>query len=366
MEGKRGITKALITDVDQATPARLTSILREQGCLSQGAAVTVQKDLPYFSDMSIFFRLTLGYSANAPTSAPLRLLLKIPKPEPDWTVILGQKEVDFYCAVASAMSHAPVVRCYDALYCPQSGQSHLLLDDMSVTHFQPEWPLPPLNRQCEQLIDCIARFHAFWWDHPRLGDDVGQLPDDGSVRKHYQELAEAWSGFADFLGDRLSVERRQLYENVLSSWPKMWHQRRGRFTNPTNITLIHGDLHCWNILYPRDPQKEDVYLIDWEDWRVSIGTDDLAYMIALHWYPERRQRMESNLLSRYHTNLLKHGITHYDWDECWCDYRLSVIRQLFIPVWLWFYKLPPAIWWPQLERAVLAFEDLRCAEFLES
>lgn len=360
--------KALITDVTQATPDRLTSILHEQGCLSHGEVVTVRKDSPYFSGMSILSRLTLGYSSGASALAPSRLLLKIPLPEPDWIVTPGQgrKEVDFYCTVANAMSHAPAVRCYDAVYCPRSDRSHLLLDDMSATHSRPEFPLPPLNRHCDQLIDRVVQLHAFWWNHPRLGGDIGVFPDDEFVRQHFEKLEKAWCGFADFLGDRLPPERRRLYEVVLSSWPKLWQQRRGRFANVSNITLIHGDLHCLNVLFPHSPPKGDVYLIDWENWRVSVGTDDLAYMIALQWSPERRSRMEMNLLRRYHTTLLRHGVTHYDWEDCWCDYRLSVVRQLFVPVLLWLHELPPDAWWPHLENAALAYQDLTCAELLES
>ena len=367
MERKSYLLKALITDVAQATPDRLTGILREQGCLGHGEVVAVRKELPYFSGMSDLARLTLGYSQGASASAPARLLLKIPLPEPDWIVTPGlrRKEVDFYNNVASAMGQAPAVRCYDAMYCSQSDRSHLLLDDLSATHSNPEFPLPPLNRHCEQLIDRVARLHAFWWNHPRLGDDIGAFPDDAFVRRHYEKLQEAWCGFADFLEDRLSTGRRQLYEGVLSSWPALWQQRRDRFANACNITLIHGDLHGLNALFPHSPQNGAVYLIDWEDWRVSVGTDDLAYMMALQWSRERRQRMETNLLRRYHTALLAHGVTRYAWEDCRTDYRLSVVRQLFMPVLLWLHGLPPDAWWPHLENAALAFEDLSCAELVE-
>ena len=359
--------KALITDVAQATPDRLTGILREQGCLGHGEVVAVRKELPYFSGMSVLARLTLGYSQGASASAPARLLLKIPLSEPDWIVTPGLrgKEVDFYTDVASAMRRAPAVRCYDAMYCPRSDRSHLLLDDLSATHSRPESPLPPLKRHCDQLIDCVARLHAFWWNHPRLGHDIGAFPDDAFVRQYYYKLQKAWRDFADFLGDRLSAGRRQLYEGVLSSWPTLWQQRRCRFASAGNITLIHGDLHGLNVLFPHSPRNDAVYLIDWENWRVSVGTDDLAYMMALHWSRERRQRMEGNLLRRYHTALLAHGVNRYDWEDCRSDYRLSVVRQLFIPVLFWLHRLPPGAWWPHLENAALAFEDLSCAELLQ-
>jgi len=34
------------------------------------------------------------------------------------------------------------------------------------------------------------------------------------------------------------------------------------------------------------------------------------------------------------------------------------------PMGQWAAKLWPAIWWPHLERAMLAFEDLQCRELL--
>ena len=112
----------------------------------------------------------------------------------EWARGTPETLADFYRAVANAMRHAPAVRCYDAVYCPQSDRSHLLLDDMSATHSRPEFPLPPLNRHCDQLIDCVAQLHAFWWNHPRLGDDIGAFPDDEFVRNHYEKLEEARKG----------------------------------------------------------------------------------------------------------------------------------------------------------------------------
>jgi hypothetical protein len=42
------------------------------------------------------------------------------------------------------------------------------------------------------------------------------------------------------------------------------------------------------------------------------STSDLAYMMAVHWYPERRQRLERALLDHYHTVLLENGVRSYN------------------------------------------------------
>ncbi len=55
--------------------------------------------------------------------------------------------------------------------------------------------------------------------------------------------------------------------------------------------------------------------------------------MALHWYPERRARLEASLLERYHAGLCTYGVIGYWLDRLWEDCRLSVLGQLSVPVW---------------------------------
>jgi Ser/Thr protein kinase RdoA (MazF antagonist) len=169
--------------------------------------------------------------------------------------------------------------------------------------------------------------------------------------------------FVDFLGDRLSAVRRGLYEQVLSSWP--FSRLSERLTKRRSITLIHKDAHAWNFFYPRDPERDGVCIIDWHEWTISLGTNDLTEMIVLWWYPERRARMEESLVRRYHRRLMEHGVKDYDWEQCWNDYRLSAISILLYPIWMHAEGRPPTFWWPILERSILAFQDLECGDLLE-
>ncbi len=87
-------------------------------------------------------------------------------------------------------------------------------------------------------------------------------------------------------------------------------------------------------------------------------------MIANAWFPERRQRLERPLLRRYHAALRRHGVGGYAWADCWDDYRLLVATNPFTPAFQWQRGGAPLVWWANLERAMHAFEDLGCAEFL--
>ena len=43
-------------------------------------------------------------------------------------------------------------------------------------------------------------------------------------------------------------------------------------------------------------------------WRLDAATNDLAYMMAVHWYPNHRRLMERPLLDVYCAALLAHGV----------------------------------------------------------
>ena len=129
------------------------------------------------------------------------------------------------------------------------------------------------------------------------------------------------------------------------------------------MSLVHGDAHVWNYLLPRDG-GDDVRLFDWDSWRTGVATNDLAYMMATHWYPERRRRLEQPLLDYYHATLVANGVYDYDRRALDDDYRLSVLWQLITPVSQAAIELPPLIWWSHIERIVAAIDDLGCRDLL--
>ena len=66
------------------------------------------------------------------------------------------------------------------------------------------------------------------------------------------------------------------------------------------------------------------------------------------------------LLKRYHKVLLENNIKNFSFNDLLFDYKLSMFDIFFVPIRYWSVKIGAWLWWPHLERAILAFEDLNC------
>ena len=104
-----------------------------------------------------------------------------------------------------------MVACYDAAFAPDSGAYHIILQDVSDTHTAVPYPLPPTVPQSELMVDSLAELHAFWWEHPRLNEDISSLPTEESIRGYVAHNEAQYPGMVNFLGDRLSKKRCQIF-----------------------------------------------------------------------------------------------------------------------------------------------------------
>ncbi|UCC17643.1 MAG: phosphotransferase [Dehalococcoidales bacterium] len=353
----------MITNPENVTSEWLTDVLRQAGSLQRGEVIGVRV-ISESSNTAKIGRLTLTYSDIVPSTTPTHLFLKVSDPHSKTPVVGSEQrrcEVEFHNSIATLMPDPPVIRCHHAVYCEETGISNLIFDDVSETHFAGKSTIPPPARQAEKAVDAFSEFHAFWWDHQTLGD-TNSPQNQTSVTEDVNNIREHFPRFADFLGDRLTVSQRQVYENTLTLLPSLME----RVARGKDLTLIHGDSDLSNVLLPHDPDTDKALIIDWQLWGISFAAEDLAHLIALFWEREHRQRMEKHLLKRYHRGLIRHGVKNYEWIDCWNDYRLAVIlRVLFMPMWFWRNGAPASMWERSFMRAMQAFEDLGCQELLE-
>jgi hypothetical protein len=266
----------------------------------------------------------------------------------------------FYKFVAPGTS-AHLLHCYDAAFSPELCRLHLLLEDVSDTHYsEPPSQLPPTQENCELIVRALADIHASWWEKPPWHVIGSSFPDRAEVDRRIQEVSARIALFTNFLGDRLSAKRRDIYNEVLAALPELYT----RMTQHRAYTVVHDDIHIGNVLYPRNAATDSVRIIDWQTWNIDLGPKDLAHMMAIFWFREQRKSLERPLLKQYYDRLCEVGVADYSWEQLWSDYRLCVIRKLFHPAWQWATGHHPNIWWNHLERVMAAYEDLKCRELL--
>lgn len=343
------------------TPESLTLALRRSGVLDEGRVTAVEMEKPRSTVLSRIVRLRLAYEAET-ASAPSSLIFKTGLPERltgGWNA--GRQEVEFYVKVAAVTPSGLLPRCFEAEWDPKTNDWRLLLEDLGDSHkIVTTWPLPPTFSECETILRAWARFHAHWWDDSRLGESIGGWGDAKAVDEFLRRLEGKVAEFEERLGDRLPSVRRDLYRLLLDRAPRLLKRTDSRRA----VTIVHGDAHVWNCFLPRDGGS-DVRLFDWDGWRLGVATEDLAYMMAVHWYPDRRRLMEGRLLDVYHDELQSHGVKDYDRRALNDDYRLSALWAIVTPVFQGSANIPTVIWWNNFERIHLAVEDLECRELLE-
>ena len=359
----------VITDIEQLTPEWLTCIFKNKGYLSQGKVTKIILDHSEVTITSNMHFLKVKFSNDAQTEPSIpHIVVKFPKPV---VKILGTHEAKFYSIIAETMNQGTIPTCYDAVFSEESGWSHIILEDLSKTHLG-ICDYPPTKRYCEKAIDCLAEIHAFWWDHPKLKElskhsYVLYTFKENSfteevIFKWFNTQKRTLSRFLEFLGDGISNNRKELIKSVFSLYPQVAYER----IKKENITIIHGDSHILNFFYPKDitNQKSKAKLFDWQTWGIGVGCQDLAYMIGLFFYPDYRHLMEIDIIKRYHNELLKLGIKDYSWDDCWYDYKLWALLNLYRIIWWWSVGMPPIEGY--LENTLCTIEDLNCMELLES
>lgn len=202
----------------------------------------------------------------------------------------------------------------------------------------------------------MAIIHGRWWNDERLKDAIG-LRDEQWYQRRLTAGADIATRFLDELGPHATPAARTAIADVVGA-----HSMLLRRHDDINVTVAHGDAHCWNFLNPNDPRGAPAILIDWECWDIEPGTHDLAALMALHWFADMRRDLERPLLERYHRGLQAAGVDDYAWDTCWNDYRFSVSERVLSPLYQWNRGRPVTSWWPNLVRITTAYHELECAE----
>ena len=344
---------------NDVSPAWLTHRLKTSDLLSRGRIESIEvKPLGgvWLAQSAI---LKLKYSKRANGVKPQSLFIKIARPDTQFGDVTAG-EVEFFQSY-DPPKFLPIVRCLDSSLEQNTGMNCLILEDLSHTHVQHPWPLPPTEEECRSIVKSLAQIHAHWWESESLPSVNVKSVYQVRHENIFDQLEKLLPKFLDYIGDRLTTVRKQIMCDVCYKLPELLYHR---VAEQRATTLIHGDAHIWNAMLPKNPNTHQPVFIDWEEWTCGVSGFDLAYMMVLQWSQERRERLEMDLLGCYRQELTQQSNICYSFDELIHDYKLGCLRNFIIPSFHLEMGIEPYIWWPYLENLYAAYEDLECEKLL--
>lgn len=267
------------------------------------------------------YRVSVRYGSE-PAGLPPTFVIKLPAQDDavrDRVVIGYRSECAFYASAVDRVQ-VPTPRCY---YCEISADAldyALLLADQAPA-VQGDQLRGCAEQEARLAVTALAGLHGpswcdpFWLGFPGVAfarPDQAGAQGMGEVAKMSAEITLAK------LGDRMSAEDRETFTATMNSvapWLMAEHDR---------FALLHGDYRLDNMLF--DPGHTRISIVDWQTLGVGLPARDLAYFTATSLDSALRASLEEDLVADYHRALQGYGVTDYDRETCWRDYRLGVVQ----------------------------------------
>jgi aminoglycoside phosphotransferase (APT) family kinase protein len=304
------------------TPADVTSewlsaVLREYGTPVDVSGVDVVAIGT--GQTGATYRVSATYGTDS-ADLPQTFVIKLPAQDDavrDRVVLGYRSECAFYSAVADRV-RVPTPQCFYCEISDDAMEFALLLADQAPA-VQGDQIAGCGEQEARLAAAALAGLHGpswcdpVWLDFPAIA--FGRPDEDGA-----RGLGEVAKLSADItlekLGERMSAEDRETFTATMRFVTPWLLTERDRFA------LMHGDYRLDNMLF--DPDRTRVSIVDWQTLGVGLPARDLAYFTATSLDPEVRASIEESLVDDYHRTLLTYGVTDYDRETCWRDYRLGV------------------------------------------
>jgi hypothetical protein len=267
------------------------------------------------------YRASVTYAAD--TGLPDTFVVKLAAQDPEVRarVVLGYKsEVEFYGDVAETL-RLPIPRCFHCDISDDTGDFVLLLGDMAPA-VQGDQIAGCTTAEAELAVRAVAGLHGPRWCDPawlEFSATAMPKPGDENAAKGLGDVAVMAADMTiERLGAAMSeADKSTLREaaSLITAWQSL---------EPNRFSLLHGDYRLDNMLF--DPDHTSITVVDWQTLTVGLPSRDVGYFTATSLIPEERAQAEQGLVDAYHAELSAHGVTDYDRETCWRDYRLGVLQ----------------------------------------
>ncbi|BAX93753.1 phosphotransferase family protein [Mycobacterium shigaense] len=271
------------------------------------------------------YRVAASYATD-PGGLPRTFVIKLPAQDDavrDRVVIGYRSECAFYATVADRV-RVPTPQCFYCEITDDAMDYALLLADQAPA-VQGDQIAGCGEQEARLAVVALAGLHGpswcdpFWLDLPGIAfarPDAATASGMGEVAKMSADIT------LEKLGDRMAAEDRETFGTAMGLVAPWLMTEWDRFA------LLHGDYRLDNLLF--DPGRAWVSVVDWQTLGVGLPARDLAYFTATSLDSTLRSRIENDLVDDYHRALLGYGVTGYERETCWRDYRLGVVQALLI------------------------------------
>lgn len=285
------------------------------------------------------------------------VLAKLPATDPaarDMLATTYRMEWRFYTEIAPTVTVRVPATHYAAM-AETGGDFVLLLEDLAPAE-QGDQIAGCTSAQAEDAVVNLAGLHGPRWCDPTLLDIDGLSingPDDAAMMAEL--YGPATETFLERLGDRLTAEETATLRDVV---PLI---ERWALARSDTFALVHGDYRLDNLLFPPGGGP-GVVAVDWQTLSLAHPLRDLAYLTSTSLLVEQRREVERDLVATYHRALVGHGVTGYDADRCWEDYRFALLQAPLVCVFGAAYgsrtERGDAMFTAMIQRSCAAIRDL--------
>ncbi|MGH3563162.1 MAG: phosphotransferase family protein [Mycobacterium sp.] len=262
------------------------------------------------------YRVSAMYASN-PAGLPDTFVIKLPASDDTVRdrVALGYcSECAFYTSVADRVQ-IPVPQCFHCEIDDVATNYALLLADQA-----PAVPGDQIagcgEQQARLAVTALVGLHAPTW----CGEEWRAFP--GLAMTQLDEAGAKGMGDAARMSAEITVDK--LGSKLGDADCDTLTAALDLLAQLDRFSLIHGDYRLDNMLFT--PDGERVWVVDWQTLGVGLPARDLAYFTATSLEPHLRSAIERDLVSAYHAALLGYGVTGYDRETCWQDYRFGTLQ----------------------------------------
>lgn len=310
----RPLTRALVDE------RWLTEVLRENGAIRDAHVIGFSAQEVGVGMLGESVRFDLTYD-RPEDGAPASIVGKFASPDPvsrrtGMDYGLYQREIDFYREVAHTVA-IRVPHCFFADIDAESGAFALVLEDLSPARGGNQLAGCSVE-DAERAMVQAAALHGPRWNDPTIAARHGVAGDnaDGLIAAMPACLAEFHRRYDDMLEPRY-MDFCDRYVAACGGYLSRRYDR---------LSLVHLDFRLDNMLFDAGGDRYPLAVVDWQSLMAGPPSLDVAYFIGLCLPADLRRRHERDLLLRYLDELKRYGVSDYDYDALYADYRVTLLQ----------------------------------------